>query len=160
MHANIFFDLRCIYGDTRLVDELKESIRTDAKRNELFLALMAKNAMNFQPPLGFFRQFVLEKSGEHKNTLDIKKHGIMPIVEIARIRALAAGEVRITTRNRLRAAAKAGEITEPDQLHVGKRPDNHLSPDELSPLVRQNLKSAFNQVSISQSALLNRFHLA
>jgi CBS domain-containing protein len=172
MHANIFFDLRCIYGDTRLVDELKESIRTDAKRNELFLALMAKNAMNFQPPLGFFRQFVLEKSGEHKNTLDIKKHGI---------RALAAGEVRITTRNRLRAAAKAGEITEPDaaslidaldfieklrvehqnrQLHVGKRPDNHLSPDELSPLVRQNLKSAFNQVSISQSALLNRFHLA
>ena len=181
MHANIFFDLRCIYGDTRLVDELKESIRTDAKRNELFLALMAKNAMNFQPPLGFFRQFVLEKSGEHKNTLDIKKHGIMPIVEIARIRALAAGEVRITTRNRLRAAAKAGEITEPDaaslidaldfieklrvehqnrQLHAGKRPDNHLSPDELSSLVRQNLKSAFNQVSISQSALLNRFHLA
>jgi CBS domain-containing protein len=94
MHANIFFDLRCVYGDAGLVDELKESIRDDAKRNELFLALMAKNAMNFQPPLGFFRQFVLEKSGDHKNTLDIKKHGIMPIVEIARIRALAAGEMR------------------------------------------------------------------
>jgi len=181
MHANIFFDLRCVYGDSGLVDELKESIRGDAKRNELFLALMAKNAMNFQPPLGFFRQFVLEKSGEHKNTLDIKKHGIMPIVEIARIRALAAGEIRITTRNRLRAAAAAGEITEPDaaslidaldfieklrvehqnrQLHAGKRPDNHLSPADLSSLVRQNLKSAFNQVSVSQSALLNRFHLA
>jgi len=181
MHANIFFDLRAVYGESGLVDELKESIRKDAKRNELFLALMAKNAMNFQPPLGFFRQFVLEKSGEHKNTLDIKKHGIMPIVEIARIRALAAGEVRITTRNRLRAAAKAGELTESDaanlidaldfieklrvehqnrQLHAGKRPDNHLSPDELSSLVRHNLKSAFNQVNVSQSALLNRFHLA
>jgi CBS domain-containing protein len=181
MHANIFFDLRCVYGDAGLVDELKESIREDAKRNELFLALMAKNAMTFQPPLGFFRQFVLEKSGEHKNTLDIKKHGIMPIVEIARIRALAAGEMRITTRNRLRAAAKAGEITEPDaanlidaldfieklrvehqnrQLHAGKKPDNHLSPSELSSLVRQNLKSAFNQVNVSQAALLNRFHLA
>ena len=181
MHANIFFDLRCVYGDAGLVNALKESIREDAKRNELFLALMAKNAMNFQPPLGFFRQFVLEKSGEHKNTLDIKKHGIMPIVEIARIRALAAGEVRITTRNRLRAAAKAGEITEPDaaslidaldfieklriehqnrQLHAGKQPDNHLSPADLSSLVRQNLTAAFNQVSVSQSALLNRFHLA
>ena len=181
MHANIFFDLRAVYGEGSLVDELKESIRKDAKRNELFLALMAKNAMNFQPPLGFFRQFVLEKSGEHKNTLDIKKHGIMPIVEIARIRALAAGEVRITTRNRLRAAAKAGELTESDaanlidaldfieklrvehqnrQLHAGNRPDNHLSPDELSSLVRHNLKSAFNQVNVSQSALLNRFHLA
>jgi CBS domain-containing protein len=181
MHANIFFDLRSVYGSTGLVEELKESIRGDAKRNELFLALMAKNAMNFQPPLGFFRQFVLEKSGEHKNTLDIKKHGIMPIVEIARIRALAAGEMRITTRNRLRAAAEAGEINESDaaslidaldfieklriehqnrQLHAGKRPDNHLSPGELSSLVRQNLKSAFSQVSTSQAALLNRFHLA
>ena len=181
MHANIFFDLRSVYGSAGLVDDLKESIRGDAKRNELFLALMAKNAMNFQPPLGFFRQFVLEKSGDHKNTLDIKKHGIMPIVEIARIRSLAAGEMRITTRNRLRAAAKAGEINESDaaslidaldfieklriehqnrQLHAGRRPDNHLSPDELSSLVRQNLKSAFSQVSTSQAALLNRFHLA
>jgi len=181
MHANIFFDLRCVYGDVILVDELKKSIRKDAKRNEIFLALMAKNAMNFQPPIGFFRQFVLDKSGEHKNTLDIKLHGIMPIVEIARIRALAAGEVRITTRNRLRAAASAGELTQTDaanlidaldfieklrmehqsrQLEAGKKPDNHLSPGELSPLVRQNLKSAFAQVSVSQAALLNRFHIA
>ena len=82
MHANIFFDLRCVHGDASLVDELKASIREDSRRNEIFLALMAKNAMNFQPPLGFFRQFVLEKSGEHKNTLDMKLHGIMPIVEI------------------------------------------------------------------------------
>jgi len=180
MHANIFFDLRCVHGDASLVDELKASIREDSRRNEIFLALMAKNAMNFQPPLGIFRQFVLEKSGEHKNTLDMKLHGIMPIVEIARIRALAAGEMRITTRNRLRAAAKAGEITASDaanlidaldfieklrmenqsrQMHAGQQPDNHLSPKELSPLVRQNLKSAFAQVSISQAALLNRFHL-
>ena len=181
MHANIFFDLRCVAGTTQLVDKLKKSVREDARKNEIFLALMAKNAMNYQPPLGFFRQFVLEKSGEHKNTLDLKLHGIMPIVEIARIRSLAAGELRISTRNRLLAAAKAGEITATDaanlidaldfiealriehqsrQLQAGKAPDNHLSPEELSPLIRQNLKSAFSQVRVSQSALLNRFHLA
>ncbi len=181
MHANIFFDLRCVAGTTQLVDKLKKSVREDARKNEIFLALMAKNAMNYQPPLGFFRQFVLEKSGEHKNTLDLKLHGIMPIVEIARIRSLAAGELRISTRNRLLAAATAGEITATDaanlidaldfiealriehqgrQLQAGKAPDNHLSPEELSPLVRQNLKSAFSQVRVSQSALLNRFHLA
>ena len=181
MHANIFFDLRCIAGKSELVDALKKSVQKDAKKNEIFLALMAKNAMNFQPPLGFFRQFVLERSGEHKNTLDIKLHGIMPIVEIARIRSLAAGELRISTRNRLLAAARAKEITETDaanlidaldfieklriehqsrQLQAGMKPDNHLSPGELSPLVRQNLKSAFSQVRVSQSALLNRFHLA
>lgn len=181
MHANIFFDLRCISGACRLVDELKQSIRDSARKNELFLALMAKNAMSYQPPLGFFRQFVLERSGEHKNTLDLKMQGIMPIVEIARIRSLAAGELRITTRNRLKAAARAGEISEADaaslgdaldfieqlriehqsqQLRAGEQPDNHLAPERLSPLVRQNLKSAFSQIRISQAALLNRFHIA
>ena len=180
MHANIFFDLRAVYGNATLVDELKESIRESARDNTIFLALMAKNAMNFQPPLGFFRQFVLERSGEHKNTLDLKLHGIMPIVEIARIRSLAAGQVRAGTRNRLRAAAEAGEISMADganlvdaldfieklrlehqgrQLRNGLEPDNHLAPDELSPLVRQNLKAAFAQVRVSQSAMLNRFHI-
>jgi CBS domain-containing protein len=181
MHANIFFDLRCVDGNVELVEKLKESIRKDARKNEIFLALMARNAMSYQPPLGFFRQFVLEKSGEHKNTLDLKLYGIMPIVELARIRSLAAGELRISTRNRLLAAAKAGEITGTDaanlidaldfieklrvehqgrQLQAGVKPDNHLAPGELSPLVRQNLKSAFSQVRVSQAALLNRFHLA
>ena len=105
----------------------------------------------------------------------------MPIVEIARIRSLAAGELRITTRNRLKAAALAGEISEADaaslsdaldfieqlriehqseQLRAGDKPDNHLAPERLSPLVRQNLKSAFSQIRISQAALLNRFHIA
>jgi CBS domain-containing protein len=181
MHANIFFDLRCVSGDVKLVDTLKSRIRNVARKNELFLALMAKNAMNFQPPLGFFRQFVLERSGEHKNTLDLKHNGIMPIVEIARIRSLAAGELRVSTRNRLRAAADAKEITAIDaanlidaldfieklriehqsrQLKAGKEPDNHLAPEELSSLIRQNLKAAFSQVRVSQAALLNRFHLA
>ncbi|MGI9235635.1 MAG: DUF294 nucleotidyltransferase-like domain-containing protein [Woeseiaceae bacterium] len=181
MHANIFFDLRCVSGTCRLVDDLKKSIRDAARKNELFLALMAKNAMSYQPPLGFFRQFVLEKSGEHKNTLDLKMQGIMPIVEIARIRSLAAGELRITTRNRLKSAARAGEISDADaaslsdaldfierlrvehqsqQLRAGEQPDNHLAPERLSPLVRQNLKSAFSQIRVSQAALLNRFHIA
>ncbi len=181
MHANIFFDLRCVAGNASLVEELKSSIRHDARKNEVFLALMAKNAMSYQPPLGFFRQFVLERSGEHENTLNLKLQGIMPIVEIARIRSLAAGELRISTRNRLKAAAQAGEITETDaanltdaldfieqlrvehqsrQLRAGEQPDNHLAPSDLSPLVRQNLKSAFAQVRVSQAALLNRFHLA
>lgn len=181
MHANIFFDLRIVKGKADLVDKLKASIRKDARKNELFLALMAKNAMDFQPPLGFFRQFVLERSGDHKHTLDLKLQGIMPIVEMARIRSLAAGELRINTRNRLRAAADAGEVSSTDaaslidaldfieklriehqarQLQSGQKPDNHLAPKALSPLARQNLKSAFAQVRTSQSALLNRFHLA
>ncbi len=181
MHASIFFDLRCVGGRQALVETLKADIREQTRGNELFLALMAKNATTYQPPLGFFRQFVLERSGEHKNTLDLKKHGIMPIVEIARIRALAAGVMRAGTRKRLLAAADGGEIAESDaanlidaldfieklrlehqsrQMLDGDEPDNRLAPAELSPLARQNLKAAFSQIRVSQSALLNRFHVA
>lgn len=181
MHANIFFDLRAVAGNAALVDRLKDGIRDTARGNELFLALMAKNAMTWQPPLGLFRQFVVERGGEHNHELDLKHRGIMPIVEIARIRSLAAGQVRIGTRNRLRAAAEAGELTQGDagnlidaldfieqlrladqseQMRRGEAPDNHVDPADLSRLHRQNLKAAFSQVRTSQQALLNRFHIA
>lgn len=181
MHANIFFDLRAVAGNAALVDRLKDGIRETARGNELFLALMAKNAMTWQPPLGLFRQFVVERGGEHNHELDLKHRGIMPIVEIARIRSLAAGQVRVGTRNRLRAAAKAGELTPGDaenlidaldfieqlrladqseQMRRGEAPDNYVAPADLSRLHRQNLKAAFSQVRTSQQALLNRFHLA
>ncbi len=181
MHANIFFDLRAVAGEGDLVETLHRFIRDTARGNELFLAMMARNALSFQPPLGFFRQFVLDRTGEHRNTLDLKLAGIMPVVEIARIRALAVGDLRYATRSRLRAAAAGGELNAADaaslidaldfvetlrlknqsrQLAAGAAPDNHLAPAALSPLARQNLKAAFTQIQTSQAALKQRFHLS
>ncbi len=178
MHANIFFDLRCVAGQSELVRDLKDYIVAQSRNQQIFLALMARTALDYPPPLGFFRQFVLVRSGEHRNTLNLKINGIMPIVEIARIRALACGQMRVGTRNRLRACADAGELTREDanslidaldlldsvrlqhqsaQLAAGRAPDNHLAPDDLSPLARQNLKAAFAQIRLSQNALANRF---
>lgn len=178
MHASIFFDMRSVHGDARLVEELAESVRAPARANTIFLAMMAQNALTLEAPLGLFRQFVLERSGEHRDTLDLKKNGIMPIVEIARIRCLAAGEFRTGTRERLRAAAERGEMSRADadnlidaldfidnlrlehqsrQLRRGIEVDNHLPPTEVSHLTRQNLKTAFKQIRVSQAALGNRF---
>jgi CBS domain-containing protein len=181
MHASIFFDLRGIAGDLSLVERLKAGIIDTSRNNEIFLAMMARTATQFQPPLGFFRQFVLERSGEHRDALDIKRHGIMPIVELARVRALAGGQLGPATRGRLNAAAQAGELNARDagslidaldfiegirlehqhrRIGRGEAPDNFVAPSDLSPLVRQNLKAAFRQIRTSQAALLNRFHLA
>lgn len=180
MHANIFFDLRHVHGEVSFVDTLRDFIPALAKQNEIFLALMAKNALAFQPPLGFFRQFVLEKSGDHRNTFDLKRNGIMPVVELARIRALACGVMHANTRRRLDACGREGELTADDarslidaldlieklrlqhqsaQMHAGQAPDNHLAPDTLSPLARHNLKAAFQQIATSQKAMQTRFGL-
>mgnify|MGYP002063449925 CR=1 FL=1 len=58
----------------------------------------------------------------------------MPIVEIARIRSLAAGELRVNTRNRLRAAADAGELTATDAMNlIGKKTTVCLREPSLGP---------------------------
>jgi CBS domain-containing protein len=137
--------------------------------------------MTFAPPLGFFRQFVLERGGEHKETLNLKLNGVIPIVELARIHSLASGELRVNTRRRLRGAARRGRLNRNDaksledalelidstrlnhqarQLRAGEQPDNYVHPKSLSPLARDHLKAAFGVVRTSQQALMNSFGLA
>jgi signal-transduction protein with cAMP-binding, CBS, and nucleotidyltransferase domain len=48
---------------------------------------MTENALNFKPPLGFFRNFVVESKGRHRNAFDIKS-AMTPIVDFARVYAL------------------------------------------------------------------------
>ncbi len=181
MYADIFFDLRFSYGEESLVDELKGWVSELARQNRIFLAMMARNAMTFTPPLGFFRQFVLERGGEHKETLNLKLNGVIPIVELARIHSLASGELRVNTRRRLRGAARRGRLNRNDaksledalelidstrlnhqarQLRAGEQPDNYVHPKSLSPLARDHLKAAFGVVRTSQQALMNSFGLA
>ena len=65
-------------------------------------------AVGRKPPLGFFRTFVVERSGEHKEELDIKSFGTGPIVDAARLFALDAGINQTNTGDRLAALQAAG----------------------------------------------------
>ena len=62
-----------------------------------------------RPPLGFFRGLVLQKGGDHKETLDLKR-GIAAVVQFARVHALRAGSNALPTRGRLEAAVAAGVL--------------------------------------------------
>ena len=178
MHVNIFFDLRCIYGDAELINELQNSVSSLASNHQVFLALMYKNSLGFQPPLGFFRKFVLEKNGEHKNTLDLKHHGLVPIIDLARIYILASGKSATHTLQRFEMLKTGANVNTGDinnlmdafefvsylriqhqgrQLQSGIKPDNHIKPSELSPLVRDQLRSAFEVVATAQKALGNQY---
>ncbi len=101
MLTSVFFDLRCIYGDRGLFQELREHVIGKTRGNHIFLAHMARNALSRKPPLGFFRNFVLIKGGEHDQTFDIKLNGIVPIVDLARVYTLAQCSSAINTLDRL-----------------------------------------------------------
>ncbi|MBF0153335.1 MAG: cyclic nucleotide-binding/CBS domain-containing protein [Magnetococcales bacterium] len=170
----IFFDLRLVHGEKPLSDALHGYILEKVKGNRVFLAHMTVNALSRQPPLGFFRNLVLQHSGEHDETLDLKIHGVIPIVDLARIYALEAGLPEVNTHERLHAASQMGSVSQgsardlddalefiaftrlrhqANRLHEGKPVNNFLPPKELSDLERNHLKDAFKVVKTLQRAL-------
>ncbi|MEE4245432.1 MAG: DUF294 nucleotidyltransferase-like domain-containing protein, partial [Kangiellaceae bacterium] len=177
MHASIFFDLRAIYGDFSLLETLQNDIMKRVKSNSIFLALLTQNALKTEVPIGFFKQFLLEKNGDQVPALDLKHKGLAPIVDIARIYALASGISAINTHDRLQSIdsrllskedAKAlldcyrfvARIRYQHQLRCwqhGKQADNYVIPEQLSSLQRQQLKDAFNIVADSQAGLRMKF---
>jgi len=178
MLSSIFFDLRPVTGAVELFVPLQKMILKKSQENRIFLAYMMANAMQHRPPLGFFRQFVLERGGEHDDTLDLKHRGIVPITDIARLLALSLGEEPVNTVERLRACAGTPALStdmaenledalefiaslriqhQADQIRHGKRADNYVSPDELSELEREHLKHAFKVIQGMQETMVKRF---
>ena len=177
MHSSIFFDMRAIYGDVSLFDELNRHVLTKSAANRIFLSYMASNAMSLRPPLGLFGSFVLIRGGEHHKTLDLKHNGVVPIIDLARIYALAGGVGAVNTRDRLEAAA-GGEVSrdgaadlrealefistvrithQANAVRLGESPNNFVPPGQLSAFERSHLKDAFALVRSMQATLEQRY---
>lgn len=172
--ASIFFDMRPVAGDSRLYDALVAEVRALAPESRRFLAHLSRSAVLNEPPLGFFRGFVLAREGDHKDTLDIKRGGVGAVVDLARVYALAIGSTAVSTDARLAAAIQAGAIA-PERgadlrdafefisyvrfrhqaaaVQDGRVPDNRLSPAELSAFDKRHLREAFAIVRSAQSTL-------
>jgi CBS domain-containing protein len=105
MLASVFFDLRPLHDPEGLFGELHEHVLEHSRANRIFVAHTVANALKHRPPLGFFRNFVLIRGGDHDHTLDIKHRGTVPVVDLARIYALSAGLPGIKTIERLESAA-------------------------------------------------------
>lgn len=178
LNSSIFFDLHGVGGDTRMADELKSCIAHQAPRAREFLGCMAANAQRRTPPLGFFKDFVLERSGKYERTVNLKGRGTAPLADIIRVHALAAGSESQNSFRRLEDIRAAGFLTTGmaddlrDSLEIiaiirarhqaraieqGLRPHNHINPDVLSSLERRALKDAFKVLSTAQKFLKFRY---
>ena len=89
MMCTIFFDYNLVYGDTALVSKLSKSILDSIQSFEIFLNFLGRNALRNPTPLGFFRQFLVEHDGEHKDQFDLKSRALMPLIDAARLIALS-----------------------------------------------------------------------
>ena len=172
--ASVFLDMRPVHGDARLVDRLAAEVVRRAPASRLFLARLTEQAIENEPPLGFFRGFVLEKEGAHKDTLDVKRGGIGAIVELARVLALSVGTGALGTPARIDAAVAARVIGEERgadlrdafelvsylrlrhqvaRVRAGEVPDSFLDPTALSAADKRHLREAFGIIRSAQTAL-------
>ena len=86
--SGIFFDYRCIYGSTDIVHQLTDHIYNNLGTSSVFFRFMAKDALKNPPPVSFFRNFLVESDGAHKDEFDIKNRAMAPLIAGARVLAL------------------------------------------------------------------------
>lgn len=179
LNSNIFFDLDGVHGEMSYAKALQDLIATKAQNSQRFLAMMARNAINRTPPLGFFRQFMLEEGGKQSKTFNLKRRGTAPVSDLIRVHALACGSRRQNSFTRLQDIAHTRLLPEDgvdnlrDALEFiaivrirhqaiamenGREPDNNVRPEDLSPFERSHLKDAFQIVSQAQKYLRYRYN--
>ncbi len=178
LFSAILFDFRPIHGDITLAERLRAHLTQLASNEDMFLRNLADMAIKLRPPLGFFRTFVVEKSGEHKDALNLKYKCIAPIVDIARLYSLAAGVSEVGTLDRIAALkrlpgamAEHGDDLEQafeflsllrihhqyDQIEAGLEPDNFINPDKLSNLEKKTFKEVCQLISRIQDSLVKQY---
>lgn len=107
LEAAIFFDFRPVAG-TLPLNALEEIVGA-AKSEKLFLSHLARGALDFYPPLGFFNRLRSENG-----KIDLKKGAIAPIVGLARVAAIAAGARERSTLERLEIAKTSSSLLSRD----------------------------------------------
>lgn len=180
LNGSIFFDMRPLHGDHGLVEELRDQVLAATGKADLFLAYLARHAVARRPPLGFFRGLVLEKEGEHRDSLDLKSGGVAAVVELARVHALLHGLPEVGSQARIAAATHVGSLSpglgaeladahefvsylrlrhQGRQVRMGQEPDNFVDPGQLTDFERRHLRDAFRIVRSAQQALGQRLPL-
>lgn len=179
-----FADLRVVHGNAQLLAPVREVLHRHAPRSTLFLAHLAANALANRPPAshsalwpGGLARFA-QLAGLRSGRINLKRAGLLPISDMARVHALANGVTDIATLDRLRAAAggrglsrdgarrladafvhlgRLRVLSQAAQLAAGRPPDNELDPQQLAGNERTALADALATVRLMQASLARHY---
>tara|TARA_R110002049_G_scaffold309155_2_gene517731 strand:+ start:10717 stop:12633 length:1917 start_codon:yes stop_codon:yes gene_type:complete len=176
--SSIFFDYSLEYGEPSLVDALTESIYETLEGSSVFFKYLAKDALKSPPPLGFFKQFLVEQNGEHKDLFNIKSKGLMPLIDAARVLSLSKqvknvnntaerfeklAQLDPNNKELFNSCAYAFKALLKFKTRQGLLHDNTGKFIELSSLTKEEqlkLKRCFKPIKEIQDSLKLRFNLS
>ncbi|MGH2870275.1 MAG: putative nucleotidyltransferase substrate binding domain-containing protein [Solirubrobacteraceae bacterium] len=173
IRATVAFDFRAAAGGLAVAAELTARMR-GAREHAQFMHLMARSASGYSVALNFRGQLSTERDGDHAGRIDLKRGGIIPLVNLVRYHSMATGVTISSTLDRIEAVAAAGglehaqadalaeafeAITQArfahhaDLISAGQPADNHLDPAALAPIARTELREALQIVKRAQKRL-------
>jgi CBS domain-containing protein len=175
----ILFDFRPVHGDFMLATMLREHLLQRLKNQDMFLKLMAQLTIKLRPPIGFFKAFIVEKSGEHKNKLNLKFTCLAPLVNIVRLFSLENKITETSTIERLHALRGKHNVVDEfgeelehafefltmlriqhqhTQIEAGFEPDNFINPNEISNFERKVFKESCQLISKIQDVINKKYN--
>jgi CBS domain-containing protein len=180
MALAIFVDAHAVAGDATLLREVRAEVDRLVAANDALLGRFAAAIDSFPEESGGWWNRLLPSGDHDRQTLDLKKSGIFPIVH--GVRSLALGEhVQATgTQARIEALVAAGRLSSgfatdlADSLHflmglklkaglaeldTGGAVSGGVPGDRLSSLERDLLKDALAVVKRFKAIVRNQFHL-
>lgn len=173
-----FFDCRLVYGEPTIMDNLREFLDTELQQPlEKFYVHIAKNALQYEPPLTFFNNIRTKTIGTQE-VFDIKK-AMTPVVDLVRVYALQNRVFVENTGERIKAL-KNMQIFSPTQYNdiyqcyyflMSMRlknqakqiiqdkilPDNLINTINLSKIELATLKEIFKTIADFQSGIKMKF---
>lgn len=174
-----FFDCRAIYGDFTIIDELREFVSEELNQPmEKFFVYMAKNALQYEPPLTFFNNIKTQKV-EKQEVFDIKR-AMTPIVDLVRVYALQNKIFqKENTGERLKALKNLGVFNETQFLELMQsyyylmslrlkrqaqniidnksEPTNYVALSSLTKIEQATLKEIFKTIEGFQDGIKLKF---
>ncbi|HLT88520.1 MAG TPA: DUF294 nucleotidyltransferase-like domain-containing protein [Sphingobacterium sp.] len=173
-----FFDCRFLYGERNIIEELKQFLEQELQKpNDRFFAFTAKNALQYEPPLTFFKNIKTETIGKAE-VFNIK-NAMTPIVDLVRVYALKKRIYQENTGERLKKLMELGVFTvrqyhelyqsyyylmalrlenQANQILVEKsEPNNYIRINALTKIEKASLKEIFKTIGNFQMGIKMRF---
>jgi CBS domain-containing protein len=173
-----FFDCRFIYGEKSIMDELREFLDKELQQPlEKFFVYLAKNALQYVPPLTFFKPIkTITVAG--REVFDIKK-AMTPVVDLVRVYALRNRIFLENTGERMKALFDMGVFSEKQyqeltlsyyylmsmrlknqaiQILVNRtEPNNYIDIEDITRIERVTLKEIFKTIENFQAGIRIKF---
>lgn len=167
-YCDIFFDFRCVWGDSKMADELRRFVTGIASGNRMFLRQMFEDDADHRVALGWFGRFITEREKEsYKGQMNLKHTGTLPLVEAMRLMALREGIPETSTLGRMNALKAQGLLSHDDHDYLagalreisrlllrqqlldyraGKPVSNYVPPESLTQRERDILVEGFKAI--------------